>query len=70
MTSSMPPPTPRTLALIAAWGAVTALVAFALAGGNIAWFAVWMVILSAGHRLLAYWIVRRRGEHPRRGWWL
>jgi hypothetical protein len=65
----MPPPTPRTIAIIAAWGAATTLAAYALAGGALGWFIAWLVILGVGQRLVAYWIVRRRGEHPRRGWW-
>jgi hypothetical protein len=64
-----PPPTLRTLTLIAVWGAATTLGAYALAGGNIAWFIVWMVILGIGLRLLAYWVVRRRGQQPPHGWW-
>jgi hypothetical protein len=69
MTPRAPSPTPRTLAIIAAWGAATTVVAYTLSRGAIAWFIVWMLILGVGQRVIAYWIVRLRGEHPRPGWW-
>ena len=70
MMRRAPSPTPRALAIIAAWGAATTVAAYTLSRGAIAWFILWMLILGVGQRLIAYWIVRRRGEHPRRGWWL
>jgi hypothetical protein len=66
----MPPPTPRNLALIAVWGALTTVAAYAVAGGSIPWFIVWLVILGVGQRVVAYWLVRRRGGRPGRGWWV
>jgi hypothetical protein len=69
MSPPTPRPTPRTLAIIAAWGALTTVLAYTLSRGALAWFIVWMLILGASQRLIAYRIVRRRGEHPRRGWW-
>jgi hypothetical protein len=70
MRAPTPPPTPRKLAIIAAWGAATTVVAYALSRGAIARFILWMFSLGVGQRLIAYSIVRRRGEHPRRWWWL
>ncbi len=65
----LPPLTPRTMLRVAAWGAATTLIAYLLSGGSIPWFIAWMLVIGITQRLVAYWIVRRRGEHPPPHWW-
>jgi hypothetical protein len=46
-------PTPRTLLLVAAWGAATTVVAYLISGGNIPLFIAAMVAIGIGQRFVA-----------------
>jgi hypothetical protein len=65
-----PQPGLRRLLGVAAYGAVTALVAYLISGGSVVWFLVVMVGFGVLLRLSARAVVLRRGERPPRWWWL
>lgn len=53
MTTPLSRPTWRTLAVVALWGATTAVVAYLLSRGNLVAFALIMVAIGIAQRVLA-----------------
>lgn len=62
--------TPKTLLAVGLWGATTTVFAYLLSFGNLAVFVVLLLIIGVAVRVLAYRIVKRRGEKPPPWWWL
>jgi CHASE2 domain-containing sensor protein len=60
----------RTLVAVAAWGAVSALIAWTIARGSVLVFLAVMVGIGIAMRLVARHLVLRRGQQPPRWWWL
>jgi uncharacterized membrane-anchored protein len=59
----------RTLGAVFVWGAGCALIAQAIARGSLLVFLAVMVGIGVCLRLLARYLVQRRGQRPPRGWW-
>jgi predicted lipid-binding transport protein (Tim44 family) len=64
-----PRPTPRDLIRVGLWGALTAGIAYGLARGSLPVAILLMVLFGIAQRMVAFRIVRARGETPPRWWW-
>jgi large-conductance mechanosensitive channel len=60
----------RELLPVAIYGGLSAAVAFALSFGSLILFIVNFFIIGGVLRLVAWKIMRQRGQKPPRGWWV
>ena len=58
----------RTMLLVGAWGAATAVIAYLISRGNLAVFIGVMLLIGIAQRVAAVYVVRRRGATAP-PWW-
>jgi hypothetical protein len=63
-----PRPTLRTLVTVAAWGAITAGIAYLISRGSIPFFIAAILVIGVAQRVIAVRVARRRGSNPP-PWW-